>query len=311
MNALQQYDVEVDRLELVRNSLNGIFHARTSDRTSYLLRICLPEHHDRATIESEIMWLRELARSSEIDTPEPIPARDGAMVVTASADGVPEPRRCVLFSWLRGRDLHRSATPEEFAQLGKLMAKLHAQTDQWYPPPSFQVRTLNRLYPFGDPQGLLGQTHERRFDAATHKQIAHVEERVGAELERLYQGGNPQVLHADLHWGNVKVYRGRLQPLDFEDLAWGFPIQDIAISLFYSLNDERFPDLRAAFRRGYASARTWPEEFEGQLDLLIVHRAIDLFNYLLTANFPGEERWFPAFVRDINGRYREMLDISA
>ena len=308
MEALGQYDINVDRLQLVRNDLNGIFRVRDADGASYLLRVCLPDHHDRETIEGEIAWLQALAQEPEIESPAPLPARDGSMIVTASAPGVPEPRRCVLFSWLPGKDLHRAASPDEFAKLGALMARLHDQTDHWNPPQSFKVRTLNHIYPFGDPEGLLGSRHRGRFVAETSEVIAIIESRIRVELDRLYLADQPQVLHADLHWGNVKIYRGRLYPLDFEDLAWGFPIQDIAISLFYSMNDERFPKLRGAFQRGYSSARPWPEEFDGQLDLLIVHRGIDLFNYLLSAGFPGEDRWFPAFVESINGRYREMVE---
>ncbi len=228
--------------------------------------------------------------------------------MTASAPGVPEARRCVLFSWLPGRDLHRSATPDEYEQQGRLMALLHEQAEHWQPPPTFQVRTLNQLYPFGDPSGLLGAAHRGYFEADTLSLILDMEDKIGSELERMYRESTPQVIHADLHWGNVKINRGKLQPLDFEDLAWGFPIQDIAISLFYSLNDERFPLLREAFQRGYTAVRGWPEEFDGQLDLLIVHRGIDLFNYLLTVDFPGQDRWFPSFVGNIHGRYQEMVE---
>ena len=306
MAALEEYDIDVDRLQLVRNDLNGIFRVRDAGGASYLLRVCLPNHHDRETIEGEIAWLKALAEESEIEAPEPISARDGSTIVTASARDVPEPRRCVLFSWLPGKDLHRAASPDEFAKLGGLMARLHDEADNWTPPQSFRVRTLNQIYPFGDPEGLLGSRHRDRFDGDTREQIATIEGRIRAELDRLYRARQPQVLHADLHWGNVKIYRGRLYPLDFEDLGWGFPIQDIAISLFYSMNDGRFPALREAFQRGYSSVRPWPEEYGGQLDLLIVHRGIDLFNYLLSVDFPGEDRWFPSFVRDVQGRFSAM-----
>lgn len=310
-NALTQYGFDIDRLELVRNDLNGIFRIRTTGGESYMLRICLPNHHDLATLESELLWLRALAGEDNIQAPMPILARNGEMIVEAGAPGVPEVRRCVLFSWLPGRDLHRDATADKFRELGQLMARLHDHTDQWQPPPSFQVRSHNALYPFGDKRGLLGPASRDRFDTGTRAHILEIEERIRAELDRLYTDGKPQVLHSDLHWGNVRSYRGKLQPLDFEDLAWGFPVQDIAISFFYSLSDERFPELREAFQRGYSTDREWPEEYAGQVDLLIVHRALDLFNYMLSSNFPGEERWFPAFVGNIHGRYREMLRASA
>ena len=307
LSALTQYGFEVDRLELVRNDLNGIFRVRTTGGESYLLRVCLPDHHTLATLESEIIWLRALASEEELAAPVPIPARNGEMIVTAGAAGVPEERRCVLFSWLPGRNLRRPLAPEEFELLGRLMARLHAHAECWQPPSGFRVRSLNQLYHFVNESGLLGPVHRERFDSATRALIQTMETRISGELERLYRKRRPQVIHADLHYGNVRLYRGKLQPLDFEDLSWGFPVQDVAISLFYCLGSERFPALREALHRGYTSVRAWPEEFDGQVDLLIVHRAIELHNFMLTTGFPGEERWLPAFVENIHGRYREML----
>ncbi len=139
--------------------------------------------------------------------------------------------------------------------------------------------------------------------------IRDFERTIADEIDRMYAGGFPQVVHADLHWGNVKVYRGRLHPLDFEDLAWAYPIQDIAISLFYNLGNRRFAAFRDSFQSGYESIQRWPEHYPGQLDTLIVHRGLDLFNYLLTANFPGREHWFPAFIDNIHGRYQKMISV--
>ncbi len=309
--ALESYDIDVDRVELVRNDLNGIFRVRASDGASYMLRVCLPNHHELATIQSEALWLEALASDPDISAPRPIPARRGAAIVTASALGVPEPRHCMLFSWLPGRDLQRVASTEHFEKLGRLMARLHRHSRHWQPPESFRVRALDRLYPFGDPQGLIGPAHQDYFEPETRELIERMERAIQTELLRLYTSGQPQVVHGDLHWGNVKVYRGKLQPLDFEDLALAFPIQDIAISLFYSLNDLRFTELRRAFQTGYAAVQLWPQDWTGQLDLLIVHRGLDLFNYLLAANFPGRERWFPAFVANIHERYRAMANIDS
>ena len=305
-DALSQYDIDVDRIELILNDLNGIFRIRATGGQSYLLRICLPNHHEFATLQAETIWLQALDRDTDITVPKPVRARTGEFIVTAGAPGVPERRRCMVFSWLRGTTLRQSPTPEQFEQLGRLMARMHDHTDSWVPPAGFSVPRFDQIYPFGDPEGLLGERHRGVFDAETQEMIATIEDRVRNELTRLYDSGRPQVVHGDLHWHNVKVYRGRLQPLDFEDLATAFPIQDIAISQFYSLRNPRFPELRRAFRNGYSASRAWPEAFDGQMDLLMVHRGIDLFNYLLTADFPDREQWFPAFIEDIHGPYREM-----
>lgn len=304
--ALTRYDLDVDRLDLVRNDLNGIFRVRTTGGPSYLLRIARPGLHDEATLRAEADWLRALAGETDIPTPKPVPASDGEVVVTASAPGVPEPRHCLLFSWLPGRHLQGGASASQAEKLGHLMARLHDHTERWQPPDSFRVRTLDKLYAFGDPAGLLREQNRELFDSRTRALIADVEQRVRAELDRNFASSEPQIIHADLHWWNVKIYRGRLQPLDFEDLAWGFPVQDIAVSLAYTQRDERFPALRDAFRRGYTATRPWPEAREGQIDLLMLHRVFEIFNYLIASDFPRREGWFPRTMDNIRSRYQDL-----
>src|SRR5690606_23955825 len=107
LSALEQYDLDVERLELVRNDLNGIFRVRTADGRSYLLRVCLPNHHTLETLQAEVAWLQALEAEPDIAAPAPIPAANGEHIVTASAPGVPEPRRCMVFSWLPGRPFQR------------------------------------------------------------------------------------------------------------------------------------------------------------------------------------------------------------
>jgi Ser/Thr protein kinase RdoA (MazF antagonist) len=68
---------------------------------------------------------------------------------------------------------------------------------------------------------------------------------------------------------NVKVYRGRLRPLDFYEVIWGYPVQDISLTLYDLWRLREFTDsrphvyapLRDAFVQGYATRprrlRTW------------------------------------------------------
>ena len=78
-----------------------------------------------------------------------------------------------------------------------------------------------------------------------------------------------RVIHNDLHHDNIKVCRGRLYPLDFEDTCWGYPVQDIATAFRDLMADtatDVYPALRAAFRDGYESSTSWPERQPGEID---------------------------------------------
>ena len=47
-------------------------------------------------------WLDALARDAEVRVPAPVAARDGSLVVEATADGVDGSRMCAVFHWIEG-----------------------------------------------------------------------------------------------------------------------------------------------------------------------------------------------------------------
>jgi Ser/Thr protein kinase RdoA (MazF antagonist) len=72
-----------------------------------------------------------------------------------------------------------------------------------------------------------------------------------------------RVIHCDLWHDNIKLYRGVLHPIDFEDTVWGFRAHDIAMAMLDLLedtDDARYAALLAAFRRGYTARLAWPDE---------------------------------------------------
>ena len=135
LNALKHYDLEVARLRLVSNSCNGIFRVDARSGEKWILRVTLPEGgHTRDHVAAEMDWLAALARDTDLSVPCPLAARNGALVVEAAAEGVPEPRLCEVFSWVPGTDLARQITPAKVVLLGELSARLHAHGFQKLPP---------------------------------------------------------------------------------------------------------------------------------------------------------------------------------
>jgi Ser/Thr protein kinase RdoA (MazF antagonist) len=70
----------------------------------------------------------------------------------------------------------------------------------------------------------------------------------------------------------VKVHRGAIHLLDFDDSRWGYPIQDIGIALFHAMFYPNRAELWAAFEDGYTGVRSWPE---GDLATFIAARDLD------------------------------------
>jgi Ser/Thr protein kinase RdoA (MazF antagonist) len=72
-----------------------------------------------------------------------------------------------------------------------------------------------------------------------------------------------RVIHCDLWHDNIKLHRGVLHPIDFEDTVWGFRAHDIAMAmldLLEATDEGRYCELLAAFRRGYEADMAWPDD---------------------------------------------------
>ena len=304
-NALEAYDIDVVRIRLVSNEANCTFRVDAGDGRSYALRINLPGMVTRLSIRSEMIWQEALWHDTDVAVPQPIRTRDGDLVVAASGNGVPEMRLCNLSSWVYGRTLSRSRTTGNFRQLGELSAKLHRHGATFIPPPDFDLPVLDTVVPSWRPDPLFEGGQVNTLPDSARDLIIEMREALGKDLARMYQpGSQPQLIHADLHWWNVLVYRGTLHPIDFEDFARAFPIQDIAITFCYVLWDERYEDFLDAYREGYEQVLLWPEEYDGQLELMLAQKALRLLNLLMISPYRNERELIPEYVDIIEKTYR-------
>lgn len=272
--ALERYDLQVRSLRLITNEFNAVFRV-DSDDDAYVLRVNLPNRRSLAEIEAEMAWLNALARETGIGVPSPVVTAEGDLVVTVSAAGIPEPRRCVLFRWIGGVDLAARLTETNVAELGALTAQLHLHALSF--DPGAGPRRWDTPFPMDDrlvllDDGMVSPSQQATFVAALG--------RIEAALERLSKE-RPRMIHGDLHQDNVRVAEGKLFAIDFDDSLLGYPVQDIGTT-FWNLQEE--PDyeaLRHAFRLGYERHASWPELSPGDIDAFVADRSLMLIDYAL------------------------------
>jgi len=308
--ALRHYDLDVTRVRLVTNDMNGIFRVDTADGAKRILRVCRADGlaHSLAEIRSEAAWLHALARDTDLLIPAPLPTREGDFVVTVAAPGVPEPRHCIVFSWVPGRTISKQMTGEAIAQWGALTAALHEHAAAFQPPPDFSIPSYDKVFPFNEPITLFDEANRELLPPARRAVFEAVLAKVQEAVDRLKASGEPmRVLHGDLHQWNVNVHRGRAGAFDFEDLMWGWPVQDIATMLFYSHGEARYGAVREAFRRGYTSRRAWPEQIPGEMDTFIAGRGLVLANDILLDTDPEWRAVVPRFFARTEARLRALL----
>jgi Ser/Thr protein kinase RdoA (MazF antagonist) len=308
--ALEHYDLDVRRLRLVTNDFNGIFRVDVAGGRKYILRVCIPGDagHTLDEIRSEMMWLAAVLRDTDLGVPEPLATREGTLVTTIETAGVPEPRHCVVFGWMPGPDLAERLNAENLVKLGSLAAQLHTHAETFDPPQGFWVRTKDKTFPYREPVLLFDDAYRHLFPPERRSIYQRAVDRVDEAVLSLYATGiSPIVIHNDLHQWNVKVHRGRLYALDFEDLMWGHPVQDIAVTLYYFQGYEDYPALRDAFRRGYTLHRPWPERYPREIEIFIAGRGLDLANLVIQDPDPSYQEMAPEFVERVANRLQAFL----
>jgi Ser/Thr protein kinase RdoA (MazF antagonist) len=309
LEALQHYDLEAVRVRLVTNDFNGIFRVDTAAGRKYILRVALPEGgHHLANLRAEMAWLAALRRDTDLSVPCPLAARNGELVVQAESKGVPEPRWCTISSWVPGTDLSRRQTPANLRALGRLSAQLHAQAAAFKPPRDFAILRFDTVYPFPEPFVLFAARYRPllppRRRAVYEQAVAWAQ----TAIDRLKASGEPmRVIHGDLHPANVRVCRRVLSPIDFEDLMWGWPVQDIATTLYYFQDEANYREARAAFQAGYTSYSPWPERYPGEIDAFIAARGFGLANFILSDPNPNWRLEARAFLKRVEARLRRLL----
>jgi Ser/Thr protein kinase RdoA (MazF antagonist) len=314
--ALKQYDLDVKRVRLLTNETNGIFRVDTENSQKYMLRVTDPlGSHGLDEIRSEAMWLEALRRDTDLGVPKPLTTRTGSFATTVELESVPEARHCGVFTWIPGVDLAERLTAANMYNLGELTARLHDHAQTFIPPEGFRVRKLDKVFLYADPDFpnvepivVFDERYDGFFPPERRAIFRRSVDRVQGALDDLFRDKTGlRITHNDLHQWNVKVHRGKIYTLDFEDLAWGYPVQDIATTLYYFQEHEQRGVLVKAYKRGYTSLNEWPEQYPGQIETFIAGRDVMLANYLLCSNNLEDQAMAPDYIARVERRLRSWL----
>lgn len=315
IKALEDYTVRQERVTTLTIHTNGIFRVDARGGRKFVLRISDPKGcHGQDELRSEMSWLSALSGETDLGVPRPVHTNCGDLITTVEVEGVPEARHCQLFSWIPGSDLSDHITTDNLSRLGRLTARLHIHAATYNPPDDFHIRTLDRVFLYSvpgfhhvEPVVLFDEEHREHMNSERRNIIQKAICRVEAVLEELYS--NPaglRVTHNDLHPWNVKVFRKQMYALDFEDLAWGYPVQDIATTFFYLQDREDEKQLTEAYREGYTSILPWPADYPGQIMALMAGRGIMLANYVLCSKEPEDRQIVPDYFSRMVKRLRDF-----
>ena len=261
--------------ELFMQRENIVFRVQTTIGP-HALRLHRPGYHSPAALKSELDLMAMLAGQG-VRVPTPAPSSTGALLVPVGD------RHASLLSWLPGQPMRRAGHPLAltgpartalYHAIGAQMARLHALTDAWTPPPGF-------TRPRWDRDGLVGdQPFWGPFWTLTDTaHLTQVRDRARAALDA---APNPDfgLIHADIGNENVLTDGPHVHFIDFDDSGFGYRLFDLATTLYKAADEPDFPALQAALLAGYAENRPLPDLT--LLPLFIVLRSLTYLGWIAT-----------------------------
>jgi Ser/Thr protein kinase RdoA (MazF antagonist) len=241
-----------------------------------VLRVHRPGYHTRAEILSELAWIEALRAEGVVETPAPIPARDGALLCCFEESG--QLRHVVAFEHMSGREPDPSDDLVPwFERLGAITARLHAHSRRWKRPDGFvrkswNCETILGAAPYwGNWRAGLG------LDASGKAVLERTEARLCQQIGSYGMG--PErfgLVHADLRLANLLVEGDRLGVIDFDDCGLSWFAFDFAAAVTFHEHEPFIPAVRAAWAEGYRLVAPLAIEDERAIDMFLMLRRVQL-----------------------------------
>ena len=293
IKALEAYPIDVARVRYLTTESTTMFRVDAKDGSKYVIRLYSEFDSSLAENQTEMVWLSALARDTDLRVVEPVARKDGDYITFVSMEGIPNEKRCALYKWVPGVQLAEHITPKNYEQFGQMVAQLHNHAEGLQLASHIQPKRWDKVFYFPDePVVYNTPEYASLFNAEQLSTLETTIDRVSPFLAGVYRESQPFIIHGDLHYWNVHISRGKLHIIDFEDMVFGFPLQDIAISFYYLRNREDYTALTDAFLAGYARERSLPTFNEHDLHLLWMARMANFVNYVAHMDEPEDAKPF-------------------
>ena len=309
LEALASYDLSDFTLRPIQHRENATFLVRAGGRR-YVLRVNRPKNRDQAFVGSELEWLDAITRDTDLVVPAPVADREGKLLTVASTPGIPEPRVCALFRWVKGRFVSQhDLTGRHLERVGRLMGRLHNHAAGFVPSSGFtRIR--------GDTGGLLGGVNGGTNDQVNallgpdgRATVDRAESITRTAMAQLGEASSTfGLIHGDLHQMNYVFLKSEARALDFDDCGWGYFIGDMGATLGPLVSRKDFPSLRAAFLRGYRSVRPLDATHERMLTAFLIADRLKIAVWMAgRSDNPGLRDNIAGFVNDRVDQIENMM----
>lgn len=246
-----------------------------------ILRIHRVGYHSKEAINSELQWMAALRRDAGVETPEPIPAKDGSVIQLLRSPGMADPRHAVMFKFMTGCEPAEEGLAEPFVRLGEVSARMHQHAKGWTLPSGFTRHiwdyetSLGSKPHWGRWQDGMGLTPDRV------KLLERLSQAIKRRLERFGMGRERfGLVHADIRLANLLVEGTRTKVIDFDDSGFSWYLYDLGTALSFIEHRPDVPELVAAWLTGYRKVAALSAEEEAEISTFIMLRRLLLVAWI-------------------------------
>lgn len=293
--AMQRYGIAHGQIQPISEVENFIY-AFERGPDAYILRISHSLRRREALIQGEVDWINYLAAGG-VSVARAIRSEAGKLVETID-DGQGGQFLATAFVKAEGQPPWDLWTPTLYETYGRLLGNMHALAQHYQPAELAWKR------PDWDDDSM---EFVERYLPASEMAAKQKYKAVCAHLRTLPKDhASYGLIHQDAHGNNFFVDEaGVITLFDFDECAYSWFINDLAIVLFYKVMDaEDAPDFTQEFMthflRGYRQAHRLDPQWLQEMPHFLKVREIELYG-VMHRDFDVnniEDEWSARFMRD-------------
>jgi amicoumacin kinase len=293
--AMQHFGISKDQIQLL-DSFESFIYKFENDSGSYILRIAHSSRRNEALIQGEVDWINYLAEGG-VSAAKAILSQNGNLV-EAIEDGHGGAFLATAFVRAQGGAPWELWSPDLYETYGHLIGQIHSLSKQYQP-----ARPAWKRPAWDDEMIEFVDRYLPESESIAKKKYKDVCAHVNSLPKDRDEYG---MTHQDPHGNNLFVDQaGQITLFDFDECAYNWFINDIAVVLFYIVQDaEDWPtftgEFMAHFLHGYTRACALDPKWLKQISNFLKIREIELYA-VLHRDFDVtniEDEWCARFMQD-------------
>lgn len=287
---VRDYDLfREPEISLLKFSENIICMVRQGENRKAVLRINRPNYHDSKELESELRWITQIRRYTDINTPIVYEGKNGEMLQHfISSNGYAYTYS--VQSFITGKtikELQGDGVHDELEKVGEIAAKLHCLEEN-------RPHSMEKFKRFTwDIEDTLSENarwgHFLLFDGLDEedkKLFCLAAEKIKKKLTAYGRNvHNYGLIHADLHSENLLVDKDIISLIDFDDCGYGWYLYDLASAV--SQQSYGLDEMTEAYLKGYQKIRKLREADLKEIDTFILLRRLVRMGWMTTRKDNG------------------------